>query len=284
MDRMVDRYGLWATFPYLDNVTICSHDQQDHDANLVKFLHTATLLNLTYNKEKCVFSTNRLAILGYVVHDRALGHDPDRMRPLMELPLPHCPKDLKRCLGFFSYYAQWVPNYADKAHPLIQSTVFPLRAEAHQAFNRIKADNAKAVMHVVDETLPFQVESDASDVALTATLNQAGRPVAFFSRTLHASEIRHSSVEKEAQAIVEAVRYWRHYLASRRFTLLTDQRSVTFMFNNTQRGKIKNDKILRWMIELSTYNYEILNRPGELNEPLMPYPKVHVPAHRGTDS
>ena len=39
MDRMVDQNGLRATFPYLDNVTICGHDQQDHDANLHKFLH-----------------------------------------------------------------------------------------------------------------------------------------------------------------------------------------------------------------------------------------------------
>ncbi|XP_059848515.1 uncharacterized protein LOC132406667 [Hypanus sabinus] len=122
-------------------------------------------------------------------------------------------------------------------------------------------------MHAVDETIPFQVESDASDFTLAATLNQASRPVAFFSRTLQGPEIRHSAVEKEAQAIVEAVRHWRHYLAGKRFTLLTDQRSVAFMFSNQQRGKIKNDKILRWRIELSTYNYDILYRPGRLNEP-----------------
>ncbi|GCB74333.1 hypothetical protein scyTo_0003422 [Scyliorhinus torazame] len=104
MDRMVDQYGLLATFPYLDNVTISGHDQQNHDANLAKFLRTATLFNLTYNKEKCVFSTNRLAILSYVGQNGVLRPDADRMRPLMELP--HCPKALKRCLGFFSYYAQ----------------------------------------------------------------------------------------------------------------------------------------------------------------------------------
>ncbi|GCB61564.1 hypothetical protein scyTo_0004120 [Scyliorhinus torazame] len=46
MGRMVDR-RVRATFPYLDNVTSCGHDQQDHASNLSKFLHTATLLNLT---------------------------------------------------------------------------------------------------------------------------------------------------------------------------------------------------------------------------------------------
>ena len=267
MDRMVDQNGLRATFPYLDNVTICGHDQQDHDANLKKFFLTAHRLNLTYNTAKCVFRTTRLAILGCVVENGTIGPDPERMRPLMELPVPTSQKALKRCLGLFSYYAQWVPTFADKARPLLRSTQFPLTAEACAAFNRIKHDIARATMHAVDESIPFQVESDASDFALAATLNQAGRPVAFFSRTLQGPELRHSSVEKEAQAIVEAVRYWRHYLAGKHFTLLTDQRSVAFMFNNTQRGKIKNDKILRWRIELSTYNYDILYRPGKLNEP-----------------
>ncbi|XP_059827450.1 uncharacterized protein LOC132395170 [Hypanus sabinus] len=267
MDRMVDQYQLQATFPYLDNITICGHDRPDHDANLQRFLQVAAALNLTYNRDKCVFGTTHLAILGYVVENGVIGPDPERMRPLLELPLPTTLKALRRCLGFFSYYAQWVPHYADKARPLVKSTSFPLSAEACAAFNCIKADIAKATMHAVDETAPFQVECDASDFALAATLNQEGRPVAFFSRTLQGSEIRHSAVEKEAQAIVEAVRHWRHYLAGKRFTVLTDQRSVAFLFSNQQRGKIKNDKILRWRIELSTYTYDILYRPGRLNEP-----------------
>ncbi|XP_059839833.1 uncharacterized protein LOC132401724 isoform X5 [Hypanus sabinus] len=149
----------------------------------------------------------------------------------------------------------------------VKSTTFSLSAEAHAAFSCIKGDIAKATMHTVDETIPFHVESDTSDFALAATLNQAGRPVAFFSRTLQGPEIQHSAVDKEAQAIVEAIRHWRHYLAGKRFTLLTDQCSVAFMFSNQQLGKIKNDKILRWRIELSTYNNDILYQPGRLNEP-----------------
>ncbi|XP_069778725.1 uncharacterized protein [Narcine bancroftii] len=38
MDRMVEEHKWTATFPYLNNVTICGHDQRDHDMNLAKFL------------------------------------------------------------------------------------------------------------------------------------------------------------------------------------------------------------------------------------------------------
>jgi hypothetical protein len=68
---------------------------------------------------------------------------------------------------------------------LSQNTVFPLPEEAHIAFSLIKEDIENAVVGTIDETLPFEVETDTSDHTLSAILNQQGRPVAFFSRTLN---------------------------------------------------------------------------------------------------
>ena len=39
------------------------------------------------------------------------------------------------------------------------------------------------------------------------------------------------------------------------------------MFDNEQRGKIKNDKIMRWRTELSCYSFDIVYRPGVENIP-----------------
>ncbi|XP_069746773.1 uncharacterized protein [Narcine bancroftii] len=101
MDRMVDQNGLTTTFPYLDNITICGHDTQGHDANLDKFLQTARRLNLTYNLDNCVFRTTRLAILGCVVENGIVMPDPDRMRPLMDLPSPPYPESAQTLPGPF---------------------------------------------------------------------------------------------------------------------------------------------------------------------------------------
>ena len=113
-------------------------------------------------------------------------------------------------------------------------------------------------MTAIDEDIAFKVETDASEVAIAATLNQAGRPVAFFSRTLQGPEIRLPSIEKEAQAIIESIHHWKHYLTGKHFTLKTDQKSVSYMFDQRHRGKIKNDKIMHWRVELSCYSFDIV--------------------------
>lgn len=213
------------------------------------------------------FSTRCLPLLGYLIEEGNIRPDPERLRPLRELPIPHNSKSLKRCLGLFAYYSQWIPEFSDRIKPITSCKSFPLSQQAVQAFESLKKTVEEAVVVAIDDSVPFDVETDASDVALAATLNQNGRPVAFFSRTLQGSELKHASVEKEAQAIIEAVRHWKHFLTGRHFTLKTDQKSVSYMFDQRHKTKIKNDKIMRWRLELSCYSFDIIYRPGKDNIP-----------------
>ena len=132
---------------------------------------------------------------------------------MLGLPLPNNAKSLKRMLGLFAYNAKWGTNYSDKIVRLKSVTSFPLSLEAVKDFKSLKQDIANASLQALDENASFVVECDASDAAVAATLNQAGRAVAFVSRTLRGSERRYPAVEKEATAIVEAIRKWEHLLA-----------------------------------------------------------------------
>ena len=242
MTEFVHKEHLAGVFPYLDNLTICRKDQDEHDTNLELFLAAAKRRNMTYNDEKSVFSTRRLAILGCVVEEGEIHPDPERLRPLQELPVPNSIKSLNRCKGLFSYYSQWIPGFSDRMSPINSCKTFPLSADAIAAFESLKKSIEESVVTAVDEELPFEVETDASEVAIAATLNQAGRPVAFFSRTLQGPEIWHPSVEKEAQAIIESIRHWKHYLPGRHFSLKTDQKSVSYMSTSDIRAKSRMTK------------------------------------------
>ena len=71
----------------------------------------------------------------------------------------------------FAYYSKWIPEFSEKICPLILNNVFPLP-------ENVEIENA--IIITIDETIPFKVETDTSDFAIATTLNQVGRPVAFF--------------------------------------------------------------------------------------------------------
>jgi hypothetical protein len=264
IDLLIKKEKLKDTFAYLDDITICGRTQAEHDENMKNFMKTASKYNLTINHEKSSFSLRYITLLGHSISDGVIRPDPKRFKPLLEFPPPTDSATLKRALGMFSHYSKFIPCFSKKIKPLTQSS-FPLSEEALASFQELKQDIEKASLASIDNDAPFCVETDASETTIAATLSQLNRPVAFFSRTLSDSEKRHSSVEKEAYAIVEAVRHWKHFLLGRHFRLITDQQSVAFMFDLKHGSKVKNEKITRWKLDLSCYSYEILYRPGKEN-------------------
>ena len=177
---------------------------------------------MTFNKDKSLLSTKEITLLGHIISKGTIKPNPDRLQPLFNLAPPSNLEIQRRYVGMFSYYSKWIFKFSEKIYPLIHNTEFPIPDSVLEAYNTLKEDIANAVVCTIDENEHFEIETDASDHAIAASLNQSGRPVAFFSRTLSSTEQKHSSVEKEAQAIVEAVKYWKHYLQGRYFKLLTD--------------------------------------------------------------
>ena len=265
IDDVICKEKLENTYAYLDDVTVCGKTQDEHDRNLKRFMDAVTKYGFTINQEKSKYSLRSITLLGYKIENNTKSPDPERLKPLLELPIPTTPKELQRLIGMFAHYSKWVPNYSDKVRLLLETKSFPLSQEAVSDFENIKTEISNSVVKTIDSKEPFTVETDASDYAISAVLSQSGRPVAFFSQKLSHSELDHPPVEKEAYAIVGALRKWRHYLMGRHFRIITDQRSVAFMFTN-HKSKIKNEKIHRWRLELSCYSYEILYRPGKENQ------------------
>lgn len=124
MMKFVQEEDLKVVFPYLDNITICSKDQDNHDANLMRFLEAAERKNVYYNDEKNVFSTRCLPILRCVVEEGEIRPGPKR--PLRERPVQHNSKSLNRRLGLFSYYSPWIPTFSDRIKPITTCKSFPL--------------------------------------------------------------------------------------------------------------------------------------------------------------
>ncbi|CAB4023462.1 Retrovirus-related Pol poly from transposon [Paramuricea clavata] len=91
MVKLVEQHALNGVFPYLDNITICGKDQEDHDENLERFLEAAKCKNVCYNDDKSIFSTRCLPLLGYLIEEGNSLPDPERLRPLRDHPFTRPP-------------------------------------------------------------------------------------------------------------------------------------------------------------------------------------------------
>ena len=83
-----------------------------------------------------------------------------------------------------------------------------------------------------DFTKPLSVAVDASDVAIGATLLQdlesKEHPVCFFCRKLNTYQKHYAIVEKDALALLTAVRVFSIYFGNNPTTVYTDHRTLIF--------------------------------------------------------
>ncbi len=175
IDDCIRENDLKATFAYIDNVTVAGITKEEHDDNLKRFLDVAETNNFTLNESKSVICQKSIDILGYRISHNSLQPDPARLQPLQDLPPPKDGKALKRVIGLFAYYSSWIPMYSDRIRPLLEVTSFPISNKALTAFIELKAELVNSTLQTVDESVPFVVETDASDFAIAAILNQGGK-------------------------------------------------------------------------------------------------------------
>ena len=91
--------------------------------------------------------------------------------------------------------------------------------------------------------------------------DQSLHPATYFSTALQGSPPNYSPNEKEAYALVMAVRHWHVYLAGNHFTLHSDHNPLTQL----HESKSPQPKICCWLSELEEYDYTIKCIRGYFN-------------------
>ena len=80
------------------------------------------------------------------------------------------------------------------------------------------------------------------------------------------AEKKYSQLEKEALAIIFAVRKFHQYLYGRPFELKTDHKPLTYIFNEKKGIPVLSSRrIQRWALTLGAYSYTITYKEGKYN-------------------
>jgi hypothetical protein len=109
---------------------------------------------------------------------------------------------------------------------------------------------------------PFVLEADASGQGIGAIIMQQGKPIAFFNKSLGPKATAASTYEKEALAILEALKKWNHYFASTSLIIKTYQQSLKYI----QEQKLVEGIQHKLLIKLLGYNYRVEYKKGKENK------------------
>lgn len=261
-------------FCYLDDVIIISKTFEEHTKLLQRVLDKLTKANLTINLSKCKFFRNQLKYLGYVIDERGLRTDPEKVEAILNFPTPTTRKEVKRFLGTASWYRRFIPNFSTVAGPLNKLTStkkksppFSWSEEADKAFLHLKSLLVKApILACPNFDLPFEVHTDASDYGVGAmlcqTIDGVEHPVAFMSKSLSGAERNYSVTEREALAVLTALEHWRCYLENgKTFSVYTDHAALKWFCSLSN----PSGRLARWGVRLSSFDYEIKHRSGKDN-------------------
>ncbi len=261
-------------FVYLDDILIFSPSLQVHVQHVRRVLQCILENRLFVKAEKCMFHSRSVTFLGSVVSAEGISMDPDKVRAVIEWPVPDSRIALQRFLGFANFYRRFIRNFSQVAAPLTALTSvrshFTWSEVAQNAFDHLKRLFTSApILITPDPTRQFIVEVDASDVGVGAILSQRSsrddkvHPCAFFSHRLTSAERNYDVGNRELLAIRLALGEWRHWLegANVPFIVWTDHRNLEYI----RSAKRLNARQARWALFFGRFEFSISYRPGSKN-------------------
>lgn len=167
-----------------------------------------------------------------MVFEHVISQNAATIDATTHLPVPCGVKDLRSSLGLSWYYRRFIKNYARITAPLSKLITkervqrFEWTNKCEDAFKQLQNPLfcAPELMHP-NFNREFIVQTDAQDTGLGAILFQSDedgteRPVAYGSKVFSPWERRYCTTEKEAFAVVFAVRTFQFYHIGRPFTII----------------------------------------------------------------
>ena len=258
---------------FIDDVAVHSADWESHLEHLDSTLKRIKDSGLTLRILKCKFAQNKVKYLGHVIGGNSHTPDPEKLQAVNNLIFPKTKRQMKSLIGLVSYYRMYIPNLAEivkcltdmtkKSHPI---NLHPEEREL-EAFRVVKEKLISApILKCPDFSKVFTIQADASDTAIASCLVQEfdgeEHPIAFASAKLTASQVNWSTVEKEAYAIIHALKKFDSFIYGKPIQVVTDHNPLCYI----TEAAPDNPKLTRWKLGLQRYNIvSITHRKGSDN-------------------
>ena len=132
-----------VTASFVDDIAVHSNEFDQHLMDLEKFLQVIKYSGFTLNINKCHFAQSKVKFVGHIIGSGERSPDPGKVSTVKDMKVPETKKQVRRIIGFFSYFRDYIPNFAEIAKPLTDltgeriSNKIPWGTKENQAFQTL---------------------------------------------------------------------------------------------------------------------------------------------------
>nr|VZI00034.1 unnamed protein product [Spirometra erinaceieuropaei] len=260
--------GIPGTAGYLDDIIIVGRSPAELQDRVCAVLERVQEYGFRLRADKCQFFLDSIKYLGFVFDANGRHPDPENIRAIQRMPAPKNVSQLRSFLGLISYYSAFLPSLHDLRAPLNRllqkDAPWCWSPDCEKAFAKLKSMlSSDLLLTHYDPTLPIVVAADASNHGVGAVISHtfpdgSEKAIMHASRTLTPAEKNYGQIEKEALALVFAVKKFHKLLYGRHFTLLTDHKPLLSIFGSKKGIPVYSaSRLQRWATILLGYDFDI---------------------------
>ena len=97
-----------------------SRGRADHLATLERFFEKIRKFRLRLNPKKCTFGVTSGKLLGHMVNEQGIEVNPDKMKSILDMPMPRTEKEIRGFLGKLQYISRFIARLTDICEPIFR--------------------------------------------------------------------------------------------------------------------------------------------------------------------
>jgi len=107
---------------YMDDILVYAKTEEEHDRLVKEVLGRLQENGLAVSPEKCVWKTQEVKFLGYVIGRDGIKMAKEKVETVLEWRTPKSLTEVQSFLGFANFYRQFIQDYSWVARPLTELT------------------------------------------------------------------------------------------------------------------------------------------------------------------
>ncbi|GAA0173147.1 hypothetical protein LIER_41469 [Lithospermum erythrorhizon] len=108
---------------YVDDMLVKSKEKGHHLENLRETFEQLRFSRLRINPEKCSFGVTSGKFLGYMISERGIEPNPDKIKALLDMKLPESYKDIQKLTGCLAALSRFISKLGERNLPFFKNLI-----------------------------------------------------------------------------------------------------------------------------------------------------------------